>query len=200
MRRKEFAVQDRALVEQVLKEARVAHVSMVDGGGPYGVPVNCAWTGTGLVFHGARSGRKWAALAMNPQVHVCVYREYSYIPTWFIPGNDGCQATQFFASVMMEGRVRVVDDPAEEARLLALLLDAFQPGIPAPGYPEAVLAATAVFVVEPESMEAKFKFGQQFSDEKRAAVRAGLVERGAYPDLETVDMMDRARKVRDGRA
>jgi nitroimidazol reductase NimA-like FMN-containing flavoprotein (pyridoxamine 5'-phosphate oxidase superfamily) len=58
-----LAVDDRAALHAVLDAGRVAHVAIVDGGQPYGMPVAYARDGDRLLLHGSTGSRLFRALA-----------------------------------------------------------------------------------------------------------------------------------------
>lgn len=191
-------------LEQLLREVRWGTLSLQTGDDwPYSVPMNHCYAGGVLAFHCAPTGRRVSLLGKDARVQYTVVREHAMIPSYAISGDNASGATQFFRSVMVWGRARIVEDVAEKAQLLLELMRQQQPegryaeiSPEAPGY-AAMLRHVCVIAVKPELMTGKFKFGQNLSDEKAAALMAFLEQRGGPEDEETVAWM---RRVRKGRA
>jgi len=56
-------------------------------------------------MHGAKKKKKVALIAQNPRANFCVVKPYALIPSYFSHTASACPATQFFASVILEGKV-----------------------------------------------------------------------------------------------
>lgn len=69
MRRKDRLVTDRSWMEQVLRDACILQLGMVDPDGkPYVVPLGFAYRDGAIYVHGAAQGKKNEILAHNPAV------------------------------------------------------------------------------------------------------------------------------------
>lgn len=64
----EKAVEDVGVLHAILDAARVAHVGLVDDGGPVVVPVGCARDGDRLLLHGSTGSRLFRRLAEGAEV------------------------------------------------------------------------------------------------------------------------------------
>lgn len=195
---------DRGELEQLLREVEWGTLSLQTGGDwPYSVPMNHAYTDGVLAFHCAPTGKRVELLSKDPRVQYTVVREYARIPSYAICGDNASGATQFFRSVMAWGRARIVEDPAEKARFLKALMEQQQPEgryeeiSPESRAYSAMLKHVCVIAVAVESMTGKFKFGQNLSNEKAAALMAFLEERKGPKDAETVAWMRRLRPISD---
>lgn len=123
----------------VVEKCDYAVVAMTaENGAPYCVPVNIARDGESVLFHGAKEGRKPAAMAANPKVCVnCVC------------GAEVLQEryTTLYESATLFGTVAEVTDPEEKTEALRKIclrhtpdrMDRFEGAI------ERSLAATAVW-------------------------------------------------------
>jgi len=201
MRRGELEVNDRAELEQLLREVEWGTLSLQTGEDwPYAVPMNHAYVAGTLAFHCAPTGKRVTLLGKDARVQYTVVREYARIPSYAISGDNASGATQFFRSVMVWGRARIVEDLAEKAHLLRALMEQQQPeGRYAEITPDSpayagMLKHVCVIAVEIEHMTGKFKFGQNLSDEKAAALIAFLEQRQAPKDADTITWMRRLRK------
>ncbi len=91
-----------------------------DNGYPYAVPLSYVFDGTRLIFHGALTGHKIAAIKRCEKASFCVVEKDEIISDEY---------TTYFRSVIAFGRVRILD--RNEAREAAKLLGAkYRPGFP----------------------------------------------------------------------
>lgn len=83
-----------------------------DGGYPYAVPLSYAWQEDRLVFHCAKAGHKLDAIIREPKASFCVIDQDQVVPEEY---------TTYFRSVIVFGRVRVVEDESQLRAAAALL-------------------------------------------------------------------------------
>lgn len=201
MRRNEFAITDSRQIEAFLMEQRWGVLSLHgDDGYPYAVPLNYLYAENRIYFHSAPAGRKLDLLRDDdPPVQFTVVKEYAYIPSYASGAEMACSASQFFKSVLIRGRAVAIEALPEKIAILEGLMRAFQPeGQYQPLAPESesyrrMAAGTGLFMIQPEQISAKFKFGQHLPDEVFQRVTQYLQERGTPLDQETVQMMARYR-------
>jgi nitroimidazol reductase NimA-like FMN-containing flavoprotein (pyridoxamine 5'-phosphate oxidase superfamily) len=140
-------VTDRAAIDDVLRRADVLHLAMAGEGGPYVVPVNFGYDGERIWVHCAEEGRKLDLIAADPRVcfEACV-------DVRIVPGKQ-CGWGARFRSVVGFGTATLVDDPAEKASGLGVLIEHYS------GRPETVPSAKAIGVavlrIDIESMTGK---------------------------------------------
>ncbi|MBP9493317.1 MAG: pyridoxamine 5'-phosphate oxidase family protein, partial [Sulfurospirillum sp.] len=162
---------------------------------PYGVPLNFAWWEEGIVFHGAKEGKKVELMAHNPKAYFSVVKPYAFIPSYFSHTTSACPATQFFASVSLEGEVSALENSAEKAKGLNALMQKLQPE----GHYETIsetnpiytkmLEATAVFYLKAKQTSFKLKMGQNLNKERKIGLIEELEKRGSALDIETVRLI-----------
>src|SRR5262245_43692807 len=76
-------------------------------------------------LHLARPNPVWHALAGRPRAMLSVVGDYTFVRSdW-----NGNVPTSYYAAVLLECDVRVIDDPAEKAVVLNRQLGHFQPGV-----------------------------------------------------------------------
>ena len=75
-----------------------------DGGWPYAVPLSYAYEDGKLWFHCARTGHKLDAILREPRVSFCVVDRDQVVSQEY---------TTYFRSVILFGKARVLEDPAE---------------------------------------------------------------------------------------
>lgn len=184
----------------LLEEATFGFLGLAedDDGYPVVLPVNFVCLGGDVVFHGSPDGGKMRALARDDRVTFTVAAAYSLIPSHFGGPSDACGASQYFVSVVIRGRARVVEDAVEKGAALNALMEKLQPeggyrriSAEDPGY-RASLDETAAVRIAVESMSARVKLGQGFSVERRERIISKLAERGRPADLKTIEAMRRA--------
>jgi nitroimidazol reductase NimA-like FMN-containing flavoprotein (pyridoxamine 5'-phosphate oxidase superfamily) len=118
MRRTDREVTDRRWQEQVLNEAPVLELGMVDQEGkPYVVPIGFGYEDGMIYLHGALEGKKNDALAANPNVcfQVC-------IPGEAVAKPGGKSFTMEYRSVTGYGRVENLTDLDEKNKALEVLM------------------------------------------------------------------------------
>lgn len=195
MRRNEFEVHDKQAAIALLNECDYGTLCLLDKTVPYGVPLNFAYWEEGIVFHGAKEGKKMELIACNNTASFNAVSCYSYIPSYFSRTSAACPATQFFASVSMGGEIVIIDNAEQKASALNALMQKLQPekryetiDVQNPIYTKMV-EKTAIFKLEPTWMTMKLKLGQQLSNEKKEDFIAQLEERGTPLDRITAQAM-----------
>lgn len=91
-----------------------------DGGYPYTVPLNYAMHGGKLYFHSAKAGHKVDAVARDGKASFCVVDKSDLVAD---------EITTYFRSVVVFGRIRAIDDPAEAAEALTAFTFALSEGV-----------------------------------------------------------------------
>ncbi len=96
-----------------------------DDGYPYAVPMSYVYADGKIYFHSAKNGHKIDAIQRNEKASFCVIDQDQIVPEKY---------TTFFRSVIVFGRLRLVEDAPEMRRIastLAMKYSAdFKEGIP----------------------------------------------------------------------
>ncbi len=187
-------------IQRILETAPYASLALRGKDGMSVVPVSFAGDTEAIFFHGKKGGRKMGAIRQNPRIFVSIVELGSLIPSYF-SSEEGlaCPATQFFASVEIEGSARELGSSQEKARALEKLMRKYQPEghyLPLdnePRYAKA-LEATAVVEIAIEQIRTKVKYGQKLPAERWERIHRFLAERGTALDLETLRRMEHDRK------
>jgi len=117
--RRQDRLLDEADARRLLRSAEFGVLSMCDGDGAYGVPLNFVWDGAdSLYVHCAPEGRKLRALARNPRVSFCVVGRTHLLPSKF---------TTEYESVVLTGTAVTGLSDEEKHRALTLLLRKLSP-------------------------------------------------------------------------
>jgi len=193
LRRYEFESADEGLFETLMQTCSYGTLSLVEGDMPYGVPVNFTWWKGCVVFHGSKEGRKMRLIEANPQASFSVVEPYAFVPSYATHSTLACPATQFFASLIFQGDVRILNDATEKAVALDALMAKHQPegnheSITSQGH-KTMLEKTAVFALTPISRTMKVKFGQNLPTIQQEKIIETLRARKGVLDEETIKMM-----------
>jgi nitroimidazol reductase NimA-like FMN-containing flavoprotein (pyridoxamine 5'-phosphate oxidase superfamily) len=198
MRRKEFYITDKEDIEGLLASSTYGVLGLIDDEGyPYTVPLNFVYHDGAIYAHGAttQNSKKIKAIKASNKASFSVIQEYSLLPSYFTGSELACPATQFFKSIFIRGNVELVDNIDEKVASLSSLMQKLQPEgnyktITAANEEYAKeLNATAVIKLVPDTLTAKFKFGQNQKPEVFEKLVAELIKRADIIDKETVRMM-----------
>ncbi len=122
MRRADREVTDAGKIREILENAKIVHIGMVDDGRPYVVPMHYGYQYENgvltLYMHGAKEGRKCDILAKNPQVFIEIETDVEDASGGDIPCNYGA----FYASIMGDGKTAILTDTAEKVEALQILM------------------------------------------------------------------------------
>ena len=89
-----------------------------DGGWPYAVPMSYGLDGEKLYFHCAREGHKLDAIRREARASFCVVDRDEVVPEEY---------TTYFRSVIVFGRVRILEDEAQMRAAIELLARRYFP-------------------------------------------------------------------------
>lgn len=114
VRRTDREITDRERVEELLREGRFCTIALADEGGPYAVTLSYGYAADAgrLYFHCSAEGRKLDAIEAEPRACASVVFDRGYV-------SGSCEHP--YQSVVLTGRMRVVDDPAEKIEALRVL-------------------------------------------------------------------------------
>ncbi|HEX2951362.1 MAG TPA: pyridoxamine 5'-phosphate oxidase family protein [Armatimonadota bacterium] len=148
MRRKDREITDKNEINEILQQASVLHLGLVDGTTPYVVPMNFGFDGECIYLHSALEGRKIDILRQNPCVCFTVTSDFAVIPA-----EVGCKWSARYRSVMGNGRAVFVENREEKIAALDSLMRKFTTqSFP---YQQAVLARTAIIKISIEQLTGK---------------------------------------------
>ncbi len=198
MRRSEHSETDAAEIEAFLQRMSFGYLGTgSETAYPSIVPLNFVWHAGAVYFHSSRLGQKVKELKRNNAVTFCVADEVALIPSYFTSEKLACPATAFFKSVMVYGRAVIVEEVDEKVAALSAFMQKLQPeggytpfDISDDEYRREIKSVLVVKIV-PDSLSAKFKFGQNRNEEEWIRVRDGLAQRGKPKDAEAVQEMEK---------
>ncbi len=148
MRRQDKEMTDAADIESVIGKALVCRLAMTDGTNPYMVPLSFGYADNTLFFHSAMEGTKISILRSHPQV--CFEMETDVAVK---TGENPCNFTMAFRSVMGFGKVRFIEDPVEKRQAMDCIVSRY--GATPGDYDPQAAARTLVFSVSIDSITGK---------------------------------------------
>ena len=162
MRRNDREVKDFDEIIDILSRCKVLHLALISDGKPYSVPVNFGYIVAeengakklSVYFHGAGEGKKLDAIRQNPAVSFC-----AETGTEVSGGEDACDWTCYYESVIGFGTASILEDKAERTQGLdALMLHngyKLPVGVKVIAYNAMSLAKTAVVKIEVSEITGK---------------------------------------------
>ena len=103
----------------ILEKGSSGVLALWDGEEPYAVPLSYVYYEGKLYFHCARAGRKLEAARVCPKASFCVVAADNVIPEKY---------TTAYRSVIVSGRLRIIEDEAEMIPALRQLAEKYHPG------------------------------------------------------------------------
>jgi uncharacterized protein len=115
LRREDLEITDAAEIDRILSSARWATVALADDGQPYAVTLSCGYDAANcrLCFHVAPQGRKLDIIAKNSRACATVVGDLGYRPG---------ECAHPYESVVMFGRLRVLEEPGEIRAAMRVLI------------------------------------------------------------------------------
>ncbi|PRM89468.1 antibiotic resistance protein [Aliarcobacter cryaerophilus] len=195
MRRDEFNINDKNSIDEILQACEYGTLSLINNDRPYSVALNFVYHNGSIYFHGSIEGKKMDTIKTNNLACFLVVKPYSTIPSHFFDTVAACPATQFFASVFVEGDLSFVENKDKKAEVLNALMKKLQKE---GGYEEIsydkkmytkMLDNVAVIELKVENISCKIKVGQNLNYEKRDKLFEKLENRASKIDIETIKEM-----------
>jgi nitroimidazol reductase NimA-like FMN-containing flavoprotein (pyridoxamine 5'-phosphate oxidase superfamily) len=143
-------IEDRAEMEEILGRMPVGRLGLADGGEPYVVPLNFAYSDGCIYVHTGLEGRKLEMIGKNPRVCFEVDELIE-----IVPNEQACLFTTYYRSVIAWGAARLLEDADEKMRALGLLLDKYGKNAKCEPIPEHALFIVSVCEIRVESMTGK---------------------------------------------
>ena len=182
-----FEITDKTIIKEVLDNAQYGTLAICSNNKPYSLPINFVEREGAFYFHGSSKGRKIDILKQNQWASFSVVEDYSLIQSYF-SSTDGlaCPATHFFKSVIVDGQISFVDSYKEKVAALSALMEKLQEEgkykpLEQDIYKKSI-NATTVYRLTPDTIKAKFKFGQHLSRERFEMIIDHLKKRGSQKD------------------
>lgn len=192
-----FELKNRDDIKKILEEVEYGTLALCQDNIPYSVPVNFVYYKKAIYFHGSIKGRKLTIIDNNANVSMSIVNDLSLLPSFFSTNEEtACPATQFFASIILEGVASLLDDLNDKAEVLEALMQKLQKQ---GGYKtiknnpmyEKMLKATSVVKIDIKNLSAKIKCAQHKSSEVQEKIIENLTKRAEKKDLESIEFMNK---------
>ncbi|MEA1915879.1 MAG: pyridoxamine 5'-phosphate oxidase family protein [Campylobacterota bacterium] len=201
MMKKEFEIDDQEIISKILDEAQYGTLALCAHNKPYSLPINFVEIDNQIYFHGAKKGKKIDFLKENSFASFSVVESYSMIQSYFSSTKGlACPATHFFKSVIIDGQIEFIDNYDEKVLMLDQLMVKLQPEgnykpLDKEVYTKAI-NATTIYKLVPQTTKAKFKFGQNLTEERFDMIIEHLQNRAQEKDIATIKLMKEFKKAR----
>ncbi len=174
-RKRERGSYDRAVIEQILDEALIAHLGITEPDGqPIVTPTLHARRGSVVYCHGSVASRTLRAIAAGAPVCLTVS-----LLDGLVLARSAMHHSANYRSAMLLGRGRSVEDPAEKLAAAEAIVEHVVPGRWREVRPptEKELKATSILAVGIDEASAKVRSGPPLDDEQDYALAtwAGVV-------------------------
>jgi uncharacterized protein len=174
-RKRERGSHERVTIEAILDEALIAHLGIVDEHGqPFVTPTLHARSGENVYLHGSTASRTLRALRDGAPACLTVS-----LLDGLVLARAVMHHSANYRSVMLLGRARIVESPAEKLAALEAIVEHIVPGRWAEARlpTENELKATAVLAMPIDEASAKIRSGPPQDDEEDYALSiwAGVI-------------------------
>jgi nitroimidazol reductase NimA-like FMN-containing flavoprotein (pyridoxamine 5'-phosphate oxidase superfamily) len=195
MMKKIFEITDEKIISEILSNAQYGTLALCRDNKPYSLPINFVELNGEIFFHGAKKGKKMDMIKSNSFASFSVVEDYSLLPSYFSTENENaCPATHLFKSVIIDGKIELIEEYDEKVNALQGLMQKLQKEggfkhLSDKKMYEKAINATQLFKLVPEVKVAKFKLGQNFNEERYQRVCEHLVQRRTKKDLATLELL-----------
>ncbi len=148
MQRKDREITDRGIIDEIIKQAQVCRMAMVDGDIPYIVPMCFGYQDNTLYFHSAKEGKKLDILKSNNNVCVEFDSNHELTSTY-----HPCKSTMKYRSVIGFGKAALVENPEEKQKALTVIFNQYSSE--APHFPRNSVDDTVVIKVDIDRISGK---------------------------------------------
>lgn len=121
-------------------------------GFPYATPINYILMDGRIFFHGRKQGEKMTNLAKDPRCSFTVVDEGGYERC----GDDACNTTSIYESVIVKGRVEVIEDFETKKKVLRTTVDKLTPERKSDSMNEKAVGPAGVYEIVVEEMTGKY--------------------------------------------
>lgn len=140
-------------MDALLDRARMGVISTIgEDGYPYGTPVNFVVMDGRIFFHGRKVGEKISNLKRDPRCCFTVVDEKGFERC----GDGACDTTSLYESVIIRGKVSIIDDDDLKMRILRATVDKLTPERRMDEIDAKKVPPTGIFEIVPESRTGKY--------------------------------------------
>jgi len=185
-------IQSRQKIQEFLNQEHVGRISSIDEAGyPQIIPMNFVFLDDSIYLHSHTRGEKIDNVKRNNKVGFEVDRELEFLPSYFEDPKDASLADTLYISIVIKGKATIVIDNEEKTLALNGLMQKYQSegGYDPIESTMRVLEAVAVIKIIPETLDGKYKIGQNMNMEKRMNLAKCILNRNSANSKETLKIM-----------
>lgn len=149
--RRQDRLLDESQASELIVNGEYGFLSLIDNGQPYGIPISYVYDGKdSIYFHCAPEGKKLKLIEQNPSAIFCIVGQTAVQPSKF---------TTAYESVLISGKIQLIEDDRERMSALLLLVDKYSPEYKEIGakYAQGSFARTAILRLDIEHISGKCK-------------------------------------------
>ena len=140
-------------IDALLNRAKMGVISTIgEDGCPYGTPVNFVVMDGRIFFHGRKVGEKVSNLKRDPRCCFTVVEENGFERC----GDGACNTTSLYESVIIRGKVQIIDDDELKMRILRATVDKLTPERKMDEIDAKKVPPTGIFEIIPSSKTGKY--------------------------------------------
>jgi len=148
MRRKEKEINEKEIINEILKNSRICRIAIFDKDYPYIVPMNYGYHNHALYFHCATQGRKIDLLKQNNKVGFEIEQFHEVVKH-----KISCKWTTKFRSIIGHGEIVIITDDEQKRKGLDILMN--QHGKTNNAYSDHAVDKVVVLRMDIKSLTAK---------------------------------------------
>jgi hypothetical protein len=179
-------------IKDFLNDEHVGRISSIDENGfPQIIPMNFVFLNDAIYIHSHVKGEKLNNISRNNKVGFEADRELEFLPSYFEDPHDASLADTLYISVVIKGIASFVIDREEKTLALNGLMEKYQPeGQYDPIKSDMrVLDAVTVIKIVPETINGKYKIGQNMNSVDRMDLAKKILQRNSLSSKQTLKIM-----------
>lgn len=118
MRKVNQEITDKSILKEILHQAKICRLAMIDNGEPYLLPFNFGYKNNCIYIHSAPKGKKIDLLHKNEKVCFEVEQEAK-----LIKGDIACKWSTLYRSIVGYGTVEIITDFEEKTQGLEIIME-----------------------------------------------------------------------------
>lgn len=187
-----LVIKSKEKIIEFLSSQQTGRISSIDDNGfPQIIPMNFVFINNTVYMHSHIRGEKLDNIRRNQKVGFEVDKSLEFLPSYFSDPIDASLADTLYISVVIKGNASIVSDKKEKTNALNGLMKKYQPeGGYEPIKPDMdVLKEVEVIRIIPESLNGKYKIGQNMDMKSRIDLAKQILERNSPTAKETLNIM-----------
>lgn len=117
MRKLRQEITDKQILREILTQATICRLAMIDQGEPYLLPFNYGYRNNCIYIHSALEGRKIETLSLNPRVCFEVEQQ-----AHLVKGANACDWSTLYRSLIGYGTVEIIRDSSQKQEGLEIIM------------------------------------------------------------------------------